>query len=117
MPAADVDSRLGRKNAAANPVFYTIPVKSIGTSFVPHTLRHAFVWPDFWSEIKTCGPRGATRWRVTEDRHGFTVTDLASGEPVELAALLDEPQDDWLIRGEDHVMVFRVDEADLLVNS
>jgi hypothetical protein len=117
LPAADVASRLRRKNAAANPVFYTIPAKSIGPSSVPHVLRGAFAWPDFWSEIQTCGPPGATRWRITEEQHGFTVTDMATGELVEFAALLDQQQDNWLIRGEDHAVVFRVDEADLLVNS
>lgn len=113
LSAADVASRLRSKNAA-NPVFYSIPVKRIGTSFVPPALRGAFVWPDFWSDIQTCGPTGATRWRITEDGHGLTVTDLSTGEPVEFAALVDEPQDNWLIRGEDHALVFRVDEADLL---
>lgn len=85
---------------AANPVLYTIPTGAAGSSSLPKALKDAHSWPRFWSEIQSCGPIGAIRWRIREDPHGaLTVVDLASEELPALVDLADRHvglQASWL---------------------
>jgi hypothetical protein len=64
LSAAGVASRVNM--TAANPVLYTIPTGAAGSSSLPKALKDAHSWPRFWSEIQSCGPIGAIRWRIRE---------------------------------------------------
>jgi hypothetical protein len=122
LSAADIASQVNM--AAANPVLYTTPAGRASASSLPKALRGALSWPDFWSEIQSCGPVGATRWRIREDPHGvLTVTDLASEDTVGVAVLQAVPQDGWRavprdgwrVEQGDNLVVLHIDEHELRV--
>lgn len=117
LSAADVASRVNM--AAANPVLYTIPAGGVSAFSLPKALKGALPWPRFWSDIRNCGPVGATRWRIREGPRGdLTVTDLANEERGNLpdsADLQIDLQDGWLVEPGDNLVVLHVDEEELQV--
>lgn len=117
LSAADVASCINM--TAANPVLYTIPSGGASAASLPKALRGALSWPDFWSEVQTCGPDGATRWRIREDPPGvLAVTDLANEERFDFADLADLQvglQDGWLVERGDNLVVLHIDEYELQI--
>ena len=107
----------------ANPVLYTVPNDDTNTETRPKALKDALPWQRFWSEVRDCGPAGATRWRITKHRLGRIVyTNLAdeerAGFPSDVEqGVFDVLQNPLPVQQGDNLVVIHIDEKELRVDS